>query len=515
MTCTCDLGEDSGLNRNVVSPHPTFPAVIRAVFLITLLISGFAFALEPKERGADDWADEVLYFVVLDRFADGDPRNNRDVDIKAKGTFHGGDLLGLTQRLDDLQDLGVTAVWLTPVVKNIDHYVDGVGFPDWGYHGYWADDFHKIDDRFGTEAELKTLVDEAHKRGIKILLDVVYNHAGYGAAYLKQDHANEWFRTGRRQSPCGDDPITQCLSGLPDFKTDNDEVVEYLFKAHLGLAKRVGLDGFRLDTVKHVEHEFWQKHRARADKELGPSFFLLGEVWGGDYKVLDPYFENDEMDAGFDFSFAGNVLGFVNGRGRTIAFSRYLLKRHRVRDGFHLAHYLSSHDVPGFLYQLKGDKTKFKLAAALKFTSAGIPTIYYGEEVGRLGGDWPDNRSDMPWGDRPIPPGKGLPRDEAMYAYYRKLIQIRKQHPVLALGDYQELHTDGELLVFARHAAAGKTVIVAVNRGAEPLEVTVPFPKGLSEGPLKDLLGDAPVASSAAGVQLVVGGQAVQIIARP
>lgn len=501
----------SGLLRTLGSFYLSDTAVFRAVCLITILCS-WATPLAAQSSDHADWADEVLYFVVLDRFADGDPTNNRDVDLKGKGTFHGGDLLGLTQRLDDLHDLGVTAVWLTPVVKNIDHFVDGVGFPDWGYHGYWADDVNRIDDRFGDEAQLKALVDAAHQRGIKILLDVVYNHAGYGSAYLKRDDVHDWLRTGRRQSPCGDDDLTQCLSGLPDFKTENEAVAEYLLQAHLGLAKRTGLDGFRLDTVKHIEHAFWQKHRDRVDAELGRDFYLLGEVWGGDYKVLDEWFVNDELDGGFDFSFAGSVLGFVNGRGRTIAFSRYLQKRHRVRGGHHLAHYLSSHDVPGLLFQLQGDKTKFRLAVALQMTSSGIPTIYYGEEVGRLGGDWPDNRSDMPWGERPIGPGRGLPRDEDLYTYYRSLIQLRKQLPALAVGDYHELSTEGDLLVFARTAADRQPVIVAVNRGNQPLQASIVPPPGWGTGTGTDQLGKSVVARNAQGLTLKVPAQSVQII---
>ena len=138
------------------------------------------------------------------------------------------------------------------------------------------------------------------------------------------------------------------------FRTEWPEVADYLMDAHLGLAARVGLDGFRLDTVKHVDHSFWQEHRRRTRDELGDGFFLVGEVWGGDAQSLDPWFSGDEMDAGFDFGFQGSVLAWVEGRGRTVAFDRYLKSRETVRDGHLLAHFLSSHDVPGALYQLQG-----------------------------------------------------------------------------------------------------------------------------------------------------------------
>ena len=441
----------------------------------------------------ESWRDAILYFVITDRFADGDPNNDQGVDRNAKGTFHGGDLAGLRQQLDEIADLGATAIWITPVVKQIDGFVTGAGFPDWGYHGYWGDDFYRLDPRFGSEAELKALVDDAHARGIKVLLDVVYNHAGYDSNLLKDPRTRGWFRIDS-QGTCGHDDLTLCVSGLPDFKTELPEVDDYLLKAHLGLAKRVGIDGFRLDTVKHVDHPFWQEHRRQTREQLGQDFFLIGEVWGGDAQSLDPWFSGDEMDAGFDFSFQGSALGWVQGRGRTIAFDRYLKSREKVRAGHLLSPYLSSHDVQGALSLLNGDKELFRLAALLELTAGGMPMIYYGEEVGRPGGDWPDNRSDMPWGNRRILPGAGKPRDEALRADYKKLIAIRRAHPAFARGVHTGLATDGDLLVFLQSdEASGDAVVVAVNRGT--MQATASF--------------DAPAAWGSAAVRDVWKGEAV------
>jgi alpha-amylase len=126
----------------------------------------------------------VLYFDIVDRFADGDPGNNVAVDRSARGAFHGGDLKGLRAHLDEIADLGVTALWITPVVQNIEGFVTGAGFPDWAYHGYWADDFTRLDRRFGSEADLAALAQACDEREIKLLLDVVYNHVGYGSRSL-------------------------------------------------------------------------------------------------------------------------------------------------------------------------------------------------------------------------------------------------------------------------------------------------------------------------------------------
>ena len=439
-----------GIDQGTIARHgPTRSARTLACLGVLLALAGCAGTPSSAPSGAAgpvsvmpqrDWSDAVLYFVILDRFADGSGANNTNVDRTNPGGFHGGDFAGLTAQLDEIASLGATAIWITPIARQIDYCppsqpptgvtVPGGWFEHCAFHGYWADDYQAIDPRFGTEAEFKALVDAAHARGIKVLLDVVYNHVGYDSHYLHENPA--WFRT--KPVDCAVDPLTCQVGGLPDFRTELPEVQDYLLDAQLGLAARTGLDGFRLDTVKHVEHEFWQRHRRETrEARVSPDFFLLAEVWGGSATVLDDYFATDEMDAGFDFTFKGSCESFVQGKGRTIAFASYLEKRHSVRKGHHLAHYLSSHDEPMSLHNLGGDKDAFRLCVALQMTSLGIPTIYYGEEVARDGSVWPLNRNDMPWGARDVQPGKGVKRDEDLRAYYRKLIEARrKQHRAVA-----------------------------------------------------------------------------------
>jgi glycosidase len=459
-----------------------------ALLLLAALSTSLPVAAAPKApapkaaapsakapRPARPWTDDVLYFVLVDRFADGDPSNDQGADPAAKGAFHGGDLRGLIDHLGEIASLGVTALWINPLVKNIDGSVTGAGFPDWGYHGYWADDFTRLDPRFGTEAQLSELVEACHARGLKVLLDVVYNHAGYGTHYLADPKFQGWLRQGEA---CGKDELTSCIAGLPDFVTEKPEVAAWLLEQQLSWAKRSGIDGFRLDTVKHVQHAFWQEHRRRTRAELFPGFFLLGEVWGGDPDVLRPWFEPDELDAGFDFGFQGSALGFVQGRGRTVAFNRYLEQRAaKTLPGHLLAHFLSTHDSTGGLFTLGGDKELFRLAAVLLFTTTGLPVVYYGEEVARAGGEWPQNRSDMPWGDKAIGPGKGLPRDEALRADYQRLIALRTSRPALLRGGHKGLSTEGDLYVFLRRdPASGDAVVVAVNRGAQAASAKVELP---------------------------------------
>jgi glycosidase len=469
------------------------PAALLPTLALALLLGGCQPAMQRDEPGATtfaavqpqrDWSDAVIYFVLLDRFADGDPANNLNVQPRNPGGWRGGDLRGLREQLDEIASLGATAIWINPIQRQIDFGLPVNPMPEagvrdwfehWGFHGYWIDDFYAIEPRFGDEQELKRLVEAAHERGIKVLLDVVYNHSGYGAKYEVDPKYTGWIR--REQPDCEVDPLRCRVGGLPDFVTEKPEVREYVLEANIGLARRTGLDGFRLDTVKHIDHDFWQEHRARTRAELGADFFLLGEVWGGSAEVLEPWFEGDELDAGFDFTFRGSCRDYMAGRMRTVAYSAYLDRRHRVREGYHLAHYLSSHDEPLQLHEMGGDRDRFRLCVALQMTTLGIPVIYYGEEVARQGSVWPMNREPMPWGSRPVRPGTGIERDEAMRDWYRRLIALRRAHPVLSAGSYAALHTDGDLLVFRKgEADSADAVIVAINRGQQAAGIMVDAP---------------------------------------
>jgi glycosidase len=228
-------------------------------------------------------------------------------------------------------------------------------------------------------------------------------------------------------------------------------------------------------------------------------------VWGGDADVLDPWFEPDELDAGFDFGFQGSVVGYLLGRGRTVAFDRYLLSRQKVRRGHQLAHFLSSHDVTGALQLLGGDRDLFLMAAVLQFTSSGIPVVYYGEEVGRRSGAWPENRSDMPWGDRDVLPGKGLPRDESLREDYRRLIAVRRGHPALSRGSHAGLVTTGDLYVFVRRdPASGDAVVVALNRGTAGATASFPAPLEWGASVPSALFGTGEVSRGGERVTVVL-----------
>ena len=486
------------------------------------LLSCLFIWLPALSWASSDWSEDILYFVLIDRFADGDSTNNFRVERNNPGGFHGGDLKGLTQHLDELADLGITALWINPVQKQVSQcfYASAPAkmripeFKHCGFHGYWIDDFTAMEPQFGTIDDLKNLVEEAHKRHIKVLLDVVYNHAGYGSSYesRRTSDGQKWLRIG--EGNCEIDPITCSVSGLPDFSTELPEVRDYLLNANIGLAKQAGVDGFRLDTFKHVETDFWLEHRRRTRAELGDKFFLLAEYWGGVASSLDPFFAQDEIDAGLDFSFKGSCEAFVNGRGRTVAYGSYLGSRHKVRKGYLLAHYLSSHDEPMALYNLNGDKDKFRICAAIQMTSAGLPVIYYGEEVARAGSEWPLNRTDMPWGDRDVQPGKGKARDEAMREYYKALLHIRRDHPALSRGDYTLLSgpTDALLAYIRNDATSGDAVLVLVNREDKELTADFALPGSWNGRTVLDELRSKAINMTAGRLDLTMAPESVRIL---
>jgi len=472
----------------------------------------------PIER---DWRDEIIYFVMTDRFVDGDPSNNRDVDRSHKGAFHGGDFAGLRSKLGYLQELGVTAIWITPVVDQIDHPVHGAGFPDWAYHGYWADDFERIERRLGTEQELRELVDDAHRRGLRVLIDVVLNHPGYGSRFVNDAAMVRSTELGT----CAEtsDDLLKCLLGLPDFRTEDRAVADKLIAWQVAWIERSGCDGFRVDTVKHVDHDVWRRFR-KAAHAVRPDFFLLGEVWGAtQHEAYASEYLGDQMDSLVDFGFHGAAEGFVQGRGSVRAFAHFLEQRHSFAPKrMVLAHYLDSHDETTLLSRLGGDRTRMRLAALLQMTSLGIPVVTWGNEVGRMGGKWPANRSDMPW---------GADQDRELLETYRTLIAARRKHPALSRGDFAALHTGDNTLAFLRELPeVGDSVLVALHRPAEPEEldegeapeppqgpetISCPLPERLrGRGPWRDLLGGPAPAEQPDGtlsLELAAGAAAVLV----
>jgi alpha-amylase len=416
-------------------------AARRAIRLACLALVACA-AVPPPVVPAVTPGAPLLYLVIVDRFENGDPRNDRDVDPSAPGAYHGGDLRGLRGRLPELRRLGVDVLLLTPIVDNIDRPVMGGGFPDWGYHGYWAQDFGRVDEHLGSEADLVALVDEAHRLGMRVLLDVVLNHPGYGSRW-ERDPA--WTRSTSR-GDCGRTPETECLHGLPDFRTEDPRVANAILSWQLDWVRRSGADGVRLDAARHVGEDVIARFVAEL-RAIRPGALVLSEHWGTAPGSPEAARALGHADATFDFSFADAALAFATGRAGAAAFASYLERR---GDAARFVTFLGTHDTPGFLHRAGGDRDALLLGLVAMSTVPGLPLLYYGDEIGRAGGEWPANRSDMPWADD----------DGVLRGKVEKLGAARRG----LAGPIRILARDGALLVFAR----GEDAIVAINAGVGP-----------------------------------------------
>ena len=480
--------------------------------------SGGLLLLERAETTAPapfSWQNATVYFVLTDRFVNGDPSNDNSYGrhkdgMQEIGTFHGGDLKGLTSKLDYLQQLGVNALWISSPLEQIHGWVGGGtkgDFPHYAYHGYYTQDWTRLDANMGSEADLHTLVDEAHKRGIRILFDVVMNHTGYatladmqeyqfGALYVEgaerkkvlgdrwtdwrpgpgqswhsfNDFINfsdkaawenwwgkKWIRTeiGDYDNP-GFDDLTMSLAFLPDLKTESTtpsglpnfyrhkpdtaarEIPGYTPRDYLThwlsqWVRDYGIDGFRVDTAKHVELAAWQQLKTQATdalaewKKANPQkklddapFWMTGESWG--HGVMRSDYYNHGFDAMINFDYQEQAAGAVKCLANMDLVWQQMAEK---LQGFNALSYLSSHDTR--LFREGGQE-----AAELLMLAPGAVQIFYGDETSRPFGPTGSDplqgtRSDMNWQDINGKAAQTL-------QHWQTLGQFRARHPALGAG---------------------------------------------------------------------------------
>ena len=444
-----------------------------------------------KAEGELDWDEQVIYFMLTDRFFDGDSTNNNPYNLpyeSAKnqgGVYRGGDFKGVTAKLDYLKELGVTSIWVTPIVENIKYNVGGTDNVDefYAYHGYWASDFEELNPHLGSLADFHELIDEAAARGINILVDVVLNHPGYGLN--KGDSLPvEGFPTAEDQERFADlirqeegmDPDTQrSLSGLPDFETERHEVREQLvawqsqWLEKATTSKGNSIYGFRVDTVKNVDNTTWQ-HFKNVLTELDSDFHLIGESWGANYTNDNDDLGEGKMDSLLDFGFKEIAKQLVNG-DLTGAQQELINRNGFITNAESLAQFLSSHDEDGFTYSLDGDLNKQKIAATIQLTAKGLPVIYYGEELGLSGvNNWPyyDNRYQFDW---------DKVEGNEMHEHYTKLLDFRNDHSeLMSRGDRATLAgNNSEKWLIAKRSYNDQSAYIAtnLNETATPLTIEV------------------------------------------
>jgi neopullulanase len=582
--------------------------MIRYLMPLALLLAPLPAIADEAAVRARPASDEVIYFVLPDRFENGDAANDKGglkgdrlatgYDPTTKGFYHGGDLAGLTRRLDYIQGLGATAIWFAPVFRN--KPVQGPkGDESAGYHGYWVTDFTQVDPHFGSNAEFKAFVDAAHARGMKVYMDIITNHTADVIRY--QEGEAEGFRyrsladypfsrrgglTGRAINPgfAGDhvadadnwtkltdpafaytpvvpqgeaqvkvpawlnDPIYYHnrgnsdwvgesalygdFAGLDDLATENPRVVAGFIDIYARWIDEFGIDGFRIDTAKHVNPEFWRAFvpamQARAKARGIPNFHIFGEVYidGVDPGSLAAYTHTADLPAVLDFSFARAAIDTVSGTKGTDQFGRLfdgdVLYKGGADAALQLPTFLGNHDMGRFAMFVKAANPgasdaellqRVMLGHSLMLTLRGVPTIYYGDEQGFVS-DGNDqlarenmfaskvavyNDNDLIGTDATTATAS-FDTAHPLYRHIAALAGIRRKTPALMRGATKvRAFSDkpGLLAVSRFDPATGREVVLAFNTSATQLSATIAI--DMKSTVFTALKGDCPAAAAAPG----------------
>ncbi|MEQ6389057.1 pullulanase [Bacillaceae bacterium S4-13-58] len=436
-----------------------------------------------------DWDESIIYFMLTDRFFDGDETNNDPynlgMDSSNPGAYQGGDFKGITEKLDYLDQLGVNTIWISPIVDNVKF---DVGTPEdqpyYAYHGYWANNFSELNPYFGKMEDFHTLIDEAHNRGMKIMVDVVLNHTGYGLkevddrldpppGYPTDEDRARFSYIVRQGSDVGSDEVVGELAGLPDIKTEDPAVraqiiqwqTDWIDKATTSNGNTI--DYFRVDTVKHVEDATWMAFKNALTEKM-PEHKMIGEVWGASVENDYGYLDTGMMDSLLDFGFKGIAHNFVNGDIQG-ASTDLEARNAQLDNTATLGQFLGSHDEDGFLYSLGGDVGKLMVAASLQATAKGQPVIYYGEELGLSGANnYPqyDNRYNFAWDQV---------ENNNVLEHYQKILNFRSDYSkIFAKGNRSVIGgSNAENFSLFSREYQGESAYVGLNVADETTNLTL------------------------------------------
>jgi neopullulanase len=439
---------------------------------------------------------DAMYLIMTDRFADGDPSNDQqpgdeaDEKTKARG-WHGGDLRGITEHLDYLQELGVTTVWITPVYQN---------HGPQSYHGYGATDMYAVDEHFGSLADFKALAAALHARGMKLVLDTVPNHVGATHPWVEDEPAPDWFHgTKTRHTEAQGDfaPLTNPHAAwrdqknvtegwfanvLPDMNTESPAVAQYLTQNAVWWVEQAGLDGLRLDTFPYVGRTFWQGFHAELHA-LYPRLTTVGEVFNSDPTIVSSFaggITRNGIDTGlytpFDFPTYAALRDVFLKNAPMTRLAEVLRLDALYPHPEQLVPFLGNHDTTRFMGQHGASIERLKLAFGVLLTMRGMPQIYSGDEIAMEGGDDPDNRRDFPGGfsdSGALTPAGHTADQKEMFTWVQGLLKLRASRTELSGGEEQVLQAKGGAMLFVRGedlkdgCAKGRSrVIVAVNTGS-------------------------------------------------
>lgn len=423
----------------------------------------------PQSEGTKWHQEQVIYFPLTDRFHDGDSTNNFAVDRNHPAGFYGGDLKGLTQKLDYIKSLGATSIWLSPVADNTEqlNYGDYHGY---GHHGYWINDHYGVEEHQGQLADAKKMVKEAQKRGLKVMLDVVLNHTGPDHPFANDPNKQGWFHNQGDIKDYDDPHQVEYgdLAGLPDLAQENPETYDYLLKNTLWWIDELGVDGIRLDAVKHIPKDFWSKFVPEVKEKSGKEdLFVMGEVFHGDPKVVADY-----QRAGIDYLFDLPLYFTMKetfGEGASFKkIGERLAQDEQYPHPEKLVTVLDNHDLPRFLATARNDRAgeaDKRLGQAMTFlmTARGVPSVYYGTESGFSGGHDPHNREMMEFDKRPD-----------LKKTMQDLTWMRNHSDALRHGAQREMWSDDDVYAFSR-ATENEEVVAVFHNGSGESHRRIPL----------------------------------------
>jgi len=501
--------------------------------------------------------DDVIYLIMPDRFANGDATNDEPAEFPGSmdrgkpRAWHGGDLRGVEQHLDYLKDLGVTTVWLTPVVKN------GATAD---YHGYGAVDLYAVDPHLGTVQDYQELVQAAHKQHMKVLFDAVPNHVGPRHPWVNDPPLPDWFHGSKEAHSDSFSPLKESFYGLgadgtlkhdpfealidphspprfrenqtdgwffgilPDMNTENPMVATYLIENSIWWAETSGLDGYRVDTVPYVKREFWEEWHT-ALRKIYPRLSTIGEVFHPDPTVTSFFAGGrkgwDGVDTGlttvFDFPMFFAIRDVLTKGAPAGKIANVLRQDSLYPHPEYLVPFFANHDVKRFASLDGATPENLKLAFGLALTLRGIPEIYYGDEIGMAGGDDPDNRRDFPGGwtgdqENAFVQAGRTATERQIFDYVQALLKMRREHDAFRGGKLWHLYSDDETYVFVRENDNEK-LVVAFENGAKDRDLTIPVKDTSAQGmrSISRIFGEGQSEMAALGIKVHLPSQSLTV----
>jgi len=471
------------------------------------------------------WQDGIIYYAFTDRFANGEPANDRPVDderVLPSANYQGGDFQGISQKIREgyFRDLGVNVLWLAPINRNPDgawqKQVPPYRFYT-GYHGYWPVSHSEVEPRFGGEDGLISMINRAHDNGMKIIVDLVLRH-------VHRDHPlwteqRELFgninppRGGTRNLRQGDDEsrfTTWLEEWLPRFDFDNPGARKFLIANAVDFALRFNLDGYRPDTARHIQHEFWWAYRTALNTAVQPQrrslFYNVGETFL-DREGITSYVGPNMLDGQSDFPLYDTLIDVFAKQQRGMDELERSLEASETIYGKEtlMSPLVGNHNTARFMAYADGDLpdpgypdeteagyhnppqvddpssyNKLKLALTFVLSIDGVPMIYYGDEIGMTGAGDPDNRRFMQWEN--LAPGQ-----EAVREHFRKVAAARQAHPALRYGSRRPLVAEGHRYAFVR-AHLNDRVLAVWNRGDNRTEFSLTVEPEMADGVYADAL---------------------------